>query len=36
MLKYKETNWKDEKGIKFHQYDLILKAADPSKTRKEQ
>jgi hypothetical protein len=36
LLRYKETNWKCEKGFKIHQYDLTIGTIAPSKTRKEQ
>ena len=36
MLRYKETNWKYEKGFKTHQYDLTINTIAPSKTRTEQ
>ena len=36
MLKYKESNWKYEKGFKTCRYDLAIDTILPSKTRKEQ
>jgi hypothetical protein len=36
LLKYKETNWKYEKGFKTCRYDLAIDTILPSKTRKEQ
>ena len=36
MLKYKETNWKYEKGFKTRKYDLAIDTINASKTRKVQ
>ncbi len=36
MLKYKETNWKYEKGFKTCKYDLAIDTINASKTRKVQ
>jgi len=36
LLKYKETNWKYEKGFDIHKYDLTINTILASKTRKEQ
>ena len=36
MLKYKETNWKYEKGFKTCKYDLVIDRIGASNTRKEQ
>jgi hypothetical protein len=36
LLRYKESNWKYEKGFKTHQYDLTINTIAPSKTRVEQ
>ena len=36
MLKYKETNWKYEKGYKTRKYDLAIDTINASKTRKVQ
>jgi hypothetical protein len=36
LLKYKEINWKHEKGYKIRKYDLFIDSIAASKTRKEQ
>jgi len=36
LLKYKETNWKYEKGFKTRKYDLAIDTINASKTRKVQ
>jgi hypothetical protein len=36
LLRYKETNWRREKGFEFHKYDLNINTIQPSKTRQEQ
>jgi hypothetical protein len=36
LLRYKETNWKYQKGFKICKYDLAIDIIDASKTRKEQ
>ena len=36
MLKYKETNWKYEKGFKTRKYDLAIDTINASNTRNEQ
>jgi len=36
LLKYKETNWKYEKGLKTRKYDLVFDTINASKTRKVQ
>jgi hypothetical protein len=36
LLKYKETNWKYQRGFKTRKYDLVIEMILPSKTMKEQ
>jgi hypothetical protein len=36
LLKYKEINWKHEKGYKIRKYDIFIDTIAASKTRKEQ
>jgi hypothetical protein len=36
LLRYKETNWKYEKGFKTRKYDLVIDTILASKTMKEQ
>jgi hypothetical protein len=36
LLRYKETNWRHEKGFEIHKYDLSINTIYPSKTRREQ
>jgi hypothetical protein len=36
LLRYKETNWRREKGSEIHKYDLSINTIQPSKTRREQ
>jgi len=36
LLRYKETNWKYERGFDIHKYDLTINTILASKTRKEQ
>ena len=36
MLRYKETNWKNERGLELCKYDLTINSIRASKTRKEQ
>jgi len=36
LLKYKETNWKYQRGFKTHKYDLVIDTILASKTMKEQ
>jgi hypothetical protein len=36
LLRYKETNWRREKGFEIHKYDLSINTIQPSKTRREQ
>jgi hypothetical protein len=36
LLRYKETNWRREKGFEIHKYDLSINTIQPSKTRQEQ
>jgi len=36
LLRYKETNWKNERGLELCKYDLTINSIRASKTRKEQ
>lgn len=36
MLRYKDTNWRREKGFEIHKYHLSINTIQPSKTRREQ
>jgi hypothetical protein len=36
LLRYKETNWRREKGSEIHKYDLSINTIQPSKTKQEQ